>query len=83
MFCPDGLTGVRLSSDELCAARREKPSTTLRCGDRLCQWQANKQQTPHTYLVNYSYSSYDNHQCVYYLLVSLTYNCTATHNTIT
>ena len=32
-----------LRSDDLCAARREKPSTTLRCGARLCQRQTNEQ----------------------------------------
>ena len=36
VFCQDGLTGAPLS-DELCAARRSKPSTTLRCGARFCQ----------------------------------------------
>ena len=44
MFCTDGLTNMRLNSDDLCAARREKPSITLRCGARICQRQTNEEK---------------------------------------
>jgi len=35
VFCQDALTGIPLS-DNLCAEKREKPTNTLGCSDRLC-----------------------------------------------
>ena len=44
MFCTDGLNNMRRNTDDLCAARREKPSTTLRCSAHLCQQQTNEEK---------------------------------------